>query len=239
MWEVLDTGMASAEANMRLDTELLNKVSSRKTPVLRLYSWHGDSATYGYFTKPEQFLDLEKAKINKLHLAKRPTGGGIIFHISDLAFSVIVPAAHRFYSQNTLENYSFVNSFVAKVVKDFLGSETKADVLPNDALALDKSSRHFCMARPTKYDVMVEGKKVGGAAQRKTRDGFLHQGTISVGMMPQNFLENVLLSGTKVCEAIQQNSFSLIGENWTPMQLFKARKEVRSLLVQNFLAEAA
>ncbi|MFT4552468.1 MAG: lipoate-protein ligase A [Chlamydiales bacterium] len=237
MWEILDTGMASAEVNMRLDGELLSKVSTRKNPVLRLYSWHGDSATHGYFIEPEKFLNSEAIKERGLNLARRPTGGGIIFHLCDLAFSVIVPSTDSRFSQNTLANYAFINSFVATVVKKFLGKETKMDILPFDSKELDKSSTHFCMARPTKYDVMVDGKKVGGAAQRKTRDGFLHQGTISIGMMPQDFLDDILLPGSRVSESIEQNSFSLIGSDWTPMQLFKVRKEVRRLLVQSFLDE--
>jgi lipoate-protein ligase A len=36
------------------------------------------------------------------------------------------------------------------------------------------------MARPTKYDVMLQGRKIAGAAQRKTKAGFLHQGTIAL-----------------------------------------------------------
>lgn len=235
MWEILDTGMASAEANMRLDAELLSKVSTRKNPVLRLYSWHGESATYGYFIDPKKFLNTDRVKERGLNLARRPTGGGIIFHVCDLAFSVIVPSTHPRFSQNTLANYAFINGFVSTVVKDFLGKDTKTDILPFDSKELDKPSTHFCMARPTKYDVMVEGKKVGGAAQRKTRHGFLHQGTISIGMMPKEFLQDVLLTGNKVGESIEQNSYSLIGSDWTPMQLFKARKEVRNLLVQSFL----
>ena len=36
------------------------------------------------------------------------------------------------------------------------------------------------MAKPTPFDLVIEGKKVGGAAQRRTRKGLLHQGSLSV-----------------------------------------------------------
>ena len=39
----------------------------------------------------------------------------------------------------------------------------------------------LCFARPTGYDILVEGAKVAGGAQRATRDGLLHQGSILAG----------------------------------------------------------
>jgi lipoate-protein ligase A len=35
-----------------------------------------------------------------------------------------------------------------------------------------------CFANPVRADVMVNGRKVAGAAQRRTRAGLLHQGSI-------------------------------------------------------------
>src|SRR5437667_12195247 len=35
-----------------------------------------------------------------------------------------------------------------------------------------------CFANPVRADVLVDGRKVAGAAQRRTRSGLLHQGSI-------------------------------------------------------------
>ncbi len=125
MWKILDTGMARAEENMRLDCELLKMLPSTQEPILHLYSWCEDSATYGHFIKLEDFVDIQKCKGKKINFAKRPTGGGIIFHISDWAFSVLVPASHPYFSDNTLKNYAFVNNFVIEAVTKFLGRVRK------------------------------------------------------------------------------------------------------------------
>jgi lipoate-protein ligase A len=37
---------------------------------------------------------------------------------------------------------------------------------------------HQCFANPVHADVLVNGRKVAGAAQRRTRAGLLHQGSI-------------------------------------------------------------
>ena len=81
----------------------------------------GDSATFGYFVNPGKFLDLDHVREKGLNLARRPTGGGIIFHLWDMAFSVIVPAHCPEFSMNTLDNYAFVNCVVLEAVGEFAG----------------------------------------------------------------------------------------------------------------------
>ena len=61
-----------------------------RIPLLHLYQWDGPSATYGYFIDPSKYLDLNKLRQHHVALARRPTGGGIVFHIWDLAFSFLI-----------------------------------------------------------------------------------------------------------------------------------------------------
>lgn len=226
-WEIIDTGVGSAEENMRFDAEMLETLGSRARPILHFYDWAQDSATYGYFIDPKEFLNLDKASQRKLELARRPTGGGIVFHVWDLAFSVLVPASCEAFSLNTLENYAFVNNAVKNAVKEFLGAG-ELDLTPNDAQAMDASCSNFCMARPTKYDVMLGGKKVAGAAQRKRKHGFLHQGTIALVMPPEEYLRDILAPGTAVFEATMANTWPLLGKETT--RIGEAKKELKHLL---------
>src|ERR1700722_17844121 len=131
-WEILDTRRKTREENMRLDAELLEKADSFSKPVLHLYEWEGDSATYGYFTDPAKLLHLDNANRLSLSLARRPTGGGIIFHIWDMAFSVLVPSHCSEFSTNTLENYAFVNNAVLAAIKEFLGGKPPLSLTPVD-----------------------------------------------------------------------------------------------------------
>ena len=103
-------------------------------------------------------------------------------------------------------------------------------LLPDDFMPLDNACRHFCMAKPTKYDVIIDGRKVGGAAQRRTKEGFLHQGTIALGTLSQDYLNNILLPGFRIAEAMQQNTYPLLGDAWTSEQLQEARKKLRALI---------
>lgn len=223
-WKHLNTGKRTAAANMALDAALLSDLKVEAEPILHLYEWERDAATYGHFIEPEKFLDRAGVQKKGLDLAKRPTGGGILFHLGDFAFSVLVPASHPCFSQNPLDNYAFVNNRVREVLSKMIQLPT--ELLPEEPTPLDTHCKSFCMAKPTRYDVMIGGKKVGGAAQRKTRDGYLHQGSIAIGLLSDDYLREVLVSETLVLEGIRQNSFSLLGEKWTQKELNDVREEL-------------
>lgn len=229
-WKILDTGRASAQENMALDAKLLEEMKPDDAPILHLYEWEGDAATYGHFLDPKKFLDLEQAKALGLSLARRPTGGGIIFHVSDLAFSVLVPANFPHYSTNTLDNYDFINSAVKRAVNNLFEKTEDLSLLPQESTPVDESSRHFCMAKPTIYDVMLGSRKIAGAAQRRRRQGYLHQGSISIALPKENFLSQVLLTGTQVKEAMEANTFSILGQEWTEKDLEEVRHQLKQQL---------
>jgi len=229
-WNVLETKAASAEENMQMDAKLLENLEGQERPILHLYEWEKPSATFGYFVKPEELLDLAGAEKNGLDLARRPTGGGVVFHLWDLAFSVLVPAKSELFSMNTLDNYNLVNRVVKDVVKEFIGISDEIGLIPDDAPYQDETCTHFCMARPTKYDVMLQGKKIAGAAQRKTKDGFLHQGTIAL-LRPDPELLGAVLPSEAVREAMMETTFPLLKE---AKELQEGRRELCEHLKRQF-----
>lgn len=229
-WKILDTGRRSAEENMAIDAKLLHEMKPDDPPLLHFYEWEGDVATYGHFLDPKIFLDLNQAEAFGLSLARRPTGGGIIFHVSDFAFSVLVPAHFPHYSINTLDNYDFINSAVKRGVKNFLETVESVDLLLKEPTPLNESARHFCMAKPTIYDVMLSGRKIAGAAQRRRKQGYLHQGSISIALPKENFLSRILLSGTQVKEAMETHTFSILRDEWTKKDLEEVRAKLKQQL---------
>lgn len=234
-WQVIDTGLATAKANMDLDVQLLEGLSETSSPILHLYDWTMPSATYGYFLDPSIYLSQEA--FNCLDLSRRPTGGGVTFHVADWAFSILIPASHDAYSINTLENYAFVNNLVIKVLKRFLGSnDQEFSLLPTEFQPMDSHSINFCMAKPTKYDVMLEGKKVGGGAQRRKRSGFLHQGTISLALPEKDLLTKVLVPGTCVYESMLRNTCTLLLSTASAKDLIAARNTLKEIFVSEVSA---
>jgi len=232
-WKIIDTGKNSAEKNMALDIQLLEGLTTadNQDALLHLYDWNQPSATYGYFIKPESLLCMQTAADNNLQLARRPTGGGIIFHLTDFAFSMLVPAGHGGYSINTLDNYAFVNKIVIDVISQFKNT-LKPTLLQNEPISRDIACTHFCMAKPTKYDVILNEKKVAGGAQRRTKHGFLHQGTISLTLPDQILLSKVLLPNSQVLQAMQEHTYPLLETFQSKDDITEARRILRNLFIK-------
>lgn len=228
-WTIIETKAASAEENMCTDAALLENLGAYQDPILHLYEWERPSVTYGLLTNPLDFLKVEEAKKWGIDLAKRPTGGGIIFHLWDYAFSVLVPASSPYFSENTLENYAFINNRVLDAIKNYFSSSL--ELISSDAVAKDPFCERFCMAKPTKYDVVFQGKKVAGAAQRRTKNGFLHQGSIALCLPNKEVLSSVLYQESLVMEAMFHYSCPLINDEACSVEtLEKVKKELKNQL---------
>ena len=200
--DVVYDGKKSAALHMQRDQELIDHLQMLKKPLLRLYEWASPAVTYGYFINPDAHFI---SGISEFDCARRPTGGGILFHVHDLTFSVAVPKTDPRYSDNVLANYASINCAVLKAVQEV------CDALPI-ALQQEKatSSFHeFCMATPTQYDLLFNGRKIGGAAQRKTKYGFLHQASIFLKEPPWDKLEKCLCNGKVLVKEMQKTSAHL------------------------------
>ncbi|MES2199823.1 MAG: hypothetical protein V4489_06615 [Chlamydiota bacterium] len=235
-WKIIDTGIDGAEVIMQKDQDLLETIAQEKDPILHFYEWEGPSATYGYFLDPNLFFSMDAVSKKGLQLARRPTGGGIIFHLWDFAFSALIPASHPSFSQNTLQNYATINLRVLAAMEEFL-QVSGCELTDLDGQTLGEGCANFCMAKPTRYDVMLGGRKIAGAAQRRTKAGLLHQGSLSLVMPSKEFLEEVLLSKLNVTEAMSRFTFPLLGKNALPSEVPIKRKEIQELLIKHFIRD--
>lgn len=193
----------NAKENMDLDERRFKEIRPDDDPQLYFYEWEKPSATYGYFIKPETLFKYSDA----LDVARRPTGGGVLFHLWDLSFSVIIPSHHPGYSTDIMLNYKFINDAVLEAVISTLGRPISGSLLPVDPVPLNDKTPFFCFAKPTKYDVIIDGKKIAGAAQRRGQNGYLHQGSISIAAPSYDFLEKILHPEVQVTEAMKLNTY--------------------------------
>lgn len=230
-FEVIESGPLSPEAIMAKDAALLANLDADSPSFIHFYEWNVPCLTHGYFTDPSLYLDLEALQHCGIQKAKRPTGGGIIFHLSDFAFSILIPAHHPNFSLNTLDNYAFINQKVAEAIACVFSSSLQPNLLAQELPCISKECHAFCMAKPTQYDLIINGKKVGGAAQRRTKQGLLHQASLSLCLPPIEVLQKVLKNQEKILEAMRQNSDYLLAEKASTYDLSIARNQLKKKLV--------
>jgi lipoate---protein ligase len=229
-WTFLDTGRSSAASNMSIDADLLKKLKAEDPPLLRLYDWQENSATYGYFIDPFKYIEEKSVDKYQLDLAKRPTGGGIVFHLCDLSFSLLMPASHPKFSFNTLENYAFVNAVVLEALQLFFGKEKKVELLAQEHQVEACECHQFCFSKPVQFDLVIKNKKIAGGAQRRTRNGYLHQGSIAIALPDEDFFKSVLKTNSPVFQGMKQESCALLDQSPSLQQVLKAKLELKELL---------
>jgi lipoyl(octanoyl) transferase len=166
-WLLLRSSAASAAFNMAMDEALLETSPARGLPVLRFYSWSEPAASFGYFQK---YAEVERATLLR-PLVRRPTGGGIVPHDADWTYSLAVPPSAGWYNLKAIESYQRVHEWIRSAFQK-LGIATE---LADDTR---KALPGQCFAGHEKFDVLWQGRKIAGAAQRRTRNGLLIQGSV-------------------------------------------------------------
>lgn len=158
----MNSGPSLAQLIMERDYAFKERLKSNI--ILHLYHFEAPCITYGHFIPFKGSGGV-----------KRPTGGGVTYHIADCPFSVGIPKGHPLFSYKSIENYQLIQTVVARVVWEWVGLSC--------SLALDtcfeKPTNCFQQIVPT--DLLIRGKKVAGGAERRFHTGFLHQGTIFLG----------------------------------------------------------
>jgi lipoate-protein ligase A len=179
IWDFLHSPAAPAAFNMALDEALLRTAAKRGRPLLRVYSWKKPAVTFGYFQK------FPKDLAEGYEVVRRPTGGGVVYHIKDTTYTVIVPPAHAFSMMATMDAYWLLHKAVAA------SFETQPDL--HVAELHSPQGQYECFQKPVRGDVVTDGRKLAGGAQRRTKSGMLHQGSIdaklSIAQLKRGFRE--------------------------------------------------
>jgi lipoate-protein ligase A len=170
-----DFGSDSAAMNMAIDEALMESAS---LPMIRFYYWPSPALSFGYFGK---FSDIAMYATHR-DLVRRWTGGGIVLHGDDLTYSIVIPANDSVFNEPSVVIYEKIHRALADAL-NALGEHTVVAELGNHGgIAVSKhgitASGYNCFANPVCADVMMDGRKVAGAAQRRTRRGLLQQGSI-------------------------------------------------------------
>ena len=152
---------------MALDEALLEHAAEIGAPVLRFYGWTEPAATFGYsqrYAEVAQWTSLRP-------LIRRITGGGLVPHDADWTYSLNVPPEAEWYRLRAEESYRRLHEWVAAA---FAAVAVAAELSPCCAKELPGQ----CFAGAEKFDVLAEGRKIAGAAQKRNKLGLLIQGSV-------------------------------------------------------------
>jgi lipoate-protein ligase A len=180
-WRLINSGEQSGSMNMALDEALLNSVAGgHSPPVLRFYRWRPATVTLGYAQSVHSDLDLEVCTQAGLDIVRRSTGGRAVLHAHEVTYSVISPLNTGVFGGSVLECYRVISAVLQKTL---LQLGLSADLVPGKPRGGHQNAmKAVCFSAPSQYELVIEGRKVAGSAQKRHGQAFLQHGSIPLEM---------------------------------------------------------
>ncbi|MCH6567311.1 MAG: lipoate--protein ligase family protein [Nitrospinae bacterium] len=174
-WRLLIDGPAPGAWNMAVDEAIFRAVeASPGPPTLRLYRWAPPAVSLGFGQSSASSVNPDLLAAEGIDLVRRPTAGKAVLHDDEVTYSLA--ARHGAFPgwQDLLEVYRTVTEAFA-VGLGKLG--LAAALVPRKPGSL-RARTPVCFAVPASYELMVDGRKVLGSAQRRSRSAFLQHGSL-------------------------------------------------------------
>jgi len=193
----------SGAMNMAIDEALLE---AAVVPTIRFYRWRSPALSFGYFGK---FSDVAIHAAER-DLIRRWTGGGIVFHGDDLTYSIVIPASDPAFDEASIAIYEKIHRALADALNGVAERAVVAGSVDPGGIALWKhtavsGSGCNCFANPVRADLMMDGRKIAGAAQRRTRRGLLQQGSIQGITMKTDLAQKFAATLSANCSEFEIN----------------------------------
>ncbi len=138
----------------------------------RFYAWRPYAVTIGY-NQDISGIDILKCRSAGIDVVRRPTGGRAVFHAEEFTYS--------FFAESTAQNaelYRMVHE-VIQLALESLGIHAGfcRSTLPRQQGGATAGAVS-CFTASARHELQVEGRKLVGSAQRRTRNVLLQHGSL-------------------------------------------------------------
>lgn len=159
-----------AAENMAADWLMLSAAAGLQQALMRTYGWAQPAATFGYTQRWVEVTALTRAW--EIALVRRPSAGGLVDHRDDWTFAMAIPRGWWLAESPPAAVYGAVHGVLAKSLQALGVEATLAGEFAGDPLQ--------CFVAPVRDDVVDPrtGRKLAGAALKRSREGFLLQGSL-------------------------------------------------------------
>lgn len=174
---LIDAG-ASGAWQMAVDEVLLESAAAGRC-TLRFYRWSEPTLSLGYF---QRCADRDgHAPSRECPLVRRQTGGGAILHDRELTYSLTVGIAHQL-AKDPTRLYDAAHRALIQVLGGFGLPAVLAGVAP---VVVASRQPFLCFLRLSQGDVLLDGSKICGSAQKRRRGAVLQHGSLLLARSAQ------------------------------------------------------
>jgi lipoate-protein ligase A len=193
IWRFIPYKKLNAFENMAIDEAIFRENQLiDAAPTLRFYSWSPPSISLGYFQEASKEVDVEECRRYHIDIVRRPTGGKAVLHEHDLTYAVVAKENNPLFPPDILGTYRVISGCIADALLE-LGIKT--EMADDGRISQDELLKASCFSSPSRYELLVNKRKICGSAQVRSRGVFLQHGSILLDFDPVKTCA-VLLSRT-------------------------------------------
>ena len=179
-WRVIPLAINNAFVNMAIDEAVSESVAQGAPPTIRFYRWLPSAVSIGYFQGIRDEVDIDKCSELGVHIVRRRTGGGAVYHDygGEVTYSVIAP--EQLFPMGIRESYSVICSWIVNGLRH-IGIESEFKPI---------------------NDIITSGKKISGNAQTRRRGVLLQHGTILYDVDVRKMFSLLKVSQEKISDKL-------------------------------------
>jgi len=187
-WRILPFQTYNAFENMAIDEAILLSADSGKSiPTLRFYGWNPPAVSLGYFQDFNREVNIKKCRSLGVDIVRRPTGGKAVLHENEITYAVISQKDNPLFPDNILGTYKVISSCLVRALVSIGIDASIAESSHNqNGTNLLKS---LCFSEPSRFELLVDGRKICGSAQVRTKNAFLQHGSLLLNFEPERAVQ--------------------------------------------------
>lgn len=166
----IDTGANDAYVNMAIDEAILQNC---QIPALRVYSWSPNAVSVGYNQNAQKEINIDYCKKNNINVVRRLTGGKAVFHDKEVTYSFILPENFGLLPKEINESYKMIAKALILALKK-INIDAEIKKIP------ERVATPICFNSSNWHEILVNGKKISGSAQRRMDGKILQHGPILI-----------------------------------------------------------
>jgi lipoyl(octanoyl) transferase len=172
---LLPRAAADGPTNMAAD-EVMLEAAAHGVTSLRFYTWSEPTLSLGYFQPHSE--RLANPKLASLPWVRRASGGAALVHDAELTYALALPAGAPWQRRG--------ESWICRMHEIIGHTLASSGVQTDDGLCHSekKLGPVLCFLHHTAGDLILNGHKIGGSAQRKQRGAVMQHGGILLAQSP-------------------------------------------------------
>ncbi|OGS33391.1 MAG: hypothetical protein A2293_08950 [Elusimicrobia bacterium RIFOXYB2_FULL_49_7] len=177
--------LSHASYNMAVDEFLFREKSGL---FLRIYGWSPPAISLGFGQQAAQEIDVARTQAAGVSVVRRLTGGRAVLHDQEITYSIAGETGGLFGPDLNSTYLKISEGLVATLKRLGVTAEVEKGGASDRR---EKGSASLpCFSSVSRFELLVQGRKIIGSAQRRDKNRFLQHG--SLPLLPGLDLANLL-----------------------------------------------